>query len=260
MKAVVDAKIWQSLCMILAKMKEKVKFKFAKPGLEIRTLDSSHTVLLDWLLPKEVFEQYETAPEIVLDVQEAKRYLRSIGSKDKVVISADLESESKLQLGVRGRHGFRRFGLAVMSPTEEDADPPKVKSFVADVKAKISVPAFAEAYADAKVVAGDIGDLTLEARSKPERFVIWATEEGTFRSSWYEFTPDISLLEMECTGDKVRAHYGVAQLAIVLLGKAFSNIMLVEYAEDFPARFTYQLAFPGRLQFWVAPRVYKGGK
>jgi len=217
-------------------------------------------------LPKESWESYTPvdAP-ISLSVQEMGRYLKRLKGGDVVVLKGELEKESKLLMGIRGVHGFRRFGLAVMEPEKDEKDPPEVKKFMADVKAKVSAPALDEAIADVEAVVGGTktkgvitGDFVIDARSKPDRLVIWATEEGTFRSSWYEFQPKLGLLEMECSGDKVRARYGVPQIKPVLNGSSLSNIVKIEYAEDFPIRFSYQLAFPGKLEFYIAPRIKVG--
>jgi len=259
LKCVVDAKIWQTISLMLAKMRVEVAFKFREEGLDIRQMDSSRTIMVHLILPKEVWKEYTPLDRpILLDVQEMKKYLRSVKTAESIVLSADLGRESKLMMGVRGKYGFRNFGLAVMEPSEENKDPPVVRKFVSDVKVKVASQALAEAAADAKVVAGDEGFFAIEARSKPERFVVWAMEEGTFRSSWYDFHEDLSLMEMECNADKIRSAYGVPHIEVVLSGRALSNVVLIEYAEDFPAKFTYQLAFPGKLEFVIAPRVFKG--
>lgn len=265
MDCAIKAKIWAAVVNAMAGMREEMCFKFQPKGLDIRQYDHSHTLCIQLSLPKEVWESYTPFDSpVVLNVVEMSRYLKRLKGGDVVVLKGELEKESKLLMGIRGAHGFRRFGLAVMEPDEDTKDPPEIRKFTADVKAKISTPALEEAIADVKTIVSGTGTKTkggitgffaIEARSKPERLVIWATEEGTFRSSWYEFPPNVSLLEVECSGEKVRSVYGVAQVEPVLSGASLSNIVKVEYAEDFPIRFSYQLAFPGRLEFYIAPRV-----
>lgn len=256
MKCVIDAKIWKAVAMTMAMMRDEAAFKFEKDGLDIKQMDVSHTVMIHLRLPVSIWKGYTPVDfPIVLDVQEMKKYLRSLKSAQTITLSAELDSESRLNMGVKGRYGFRRFGLAVMEVEEDNKDPPTPKKFVSDVKAKVAVQALVEAVNDAETVVGDSGRLMFDGRSNPERLVVWAAEEGTFRSSWYEFYANQSLLEMECSGDKVRAGYGVPQMKVILSGAAFSNIVKVEYAEDFPVKFTYQLAFPGELWFMTAPRI-----
>lgn len=258
-KCSIDAKIWKAVATTMAMMKDKAAFKFTPDGLDIKQMDSSHTIMIHLNLPKTLWEEYTPFDEpIVLDVQEMKKYLRSLKTAQTIVLNAELEKESKLSMGVRGAYGFRKYGLAVMQVSEEENDPPTPKKIANDVKAKVASQALAEAVADAVTVSGDEGFFTIEGRSKPERLVVWATEEGTFRSSWYEFATDLSLMELECAAEKIRSTYGVAQMKVVLSGLTFSNIVKIEYGEDFPAKFTYQLAFPGELWFMVAPRVFKG--
>lgn len=256
MKCSIDAKVWKSVALTMAMMKDKAAFKFTDKGLDIKQMDSSHTIMVHMALPRQVWNGYTPVDfPIVLDVQEMKKYLRSLKSAQTITLSAELDKESRLNMGVKGRYGFRRFGLAVMEVEEEEKDPPTPQKFVSDVKAKVATQALLEAVSDAETVVGDSGKFTFDGRNNPERLVLWTTEEGTFRSSWYEFYQDQSLLEMECSGDKVRAGYGVPQMKVALSGAAFSNIVKVEYAEDFPLKLTYQLAFPGTLWFMLAPRV-----
>ena len=260
------AKIWSAVVNAMSGMRDDMAFKFRQDGLDVRQYDVSHTLAIQCVLPKEVWESYSPLKEeIVLSVREMAKYLKRLKGGDVVVLKGELEKESKLLMGIRGVHGYRRFGLPVLAPDEDTKDPAPIKKFVADVKAKVSVPALEEAIADAEsVVAGEkskgatIGFFTIEARSKPERLVIWAAEEGTFRSSWYEFPSKVSLLDMECAGEKVRSMYGISQIKPVLAAAGLSNIVKMEFAEDFPIRFSYQLAFPGTLQFYIAPRV--GGR
>lgn len=262
MECSINAKVWQSVVGILNEMRDEISFKFLPAGLDIRQIDLTHTVGCHMTLPKEIWESYTPVDEpILLSVLEMSRYLKRLKGGDIVVLKGDLEKESTLYLGIRGVHGFRRFGLPVMEVGEDNRDPAEIKKFVSDVKAKVAAPALAEAIADATAVVGGTkkeitsGMFTVEARSKPNRLVIWATEEGTFRSSWYEFPDGQSLLEMECTSEKIRANYGIPQMKPVLNGAGLSNIVKVEYAEDFPIKFTYQLSFKGRLEFYIAPRI-----
>jgi len=259
----IKAKIWSAVVNAMSGMREEMLFKFKPDGLDVRQYDVSHTLCIQLNLPKEVWESYTPFEgDVVLSVREMAKYLKRLKGGDVVVLKGELEKESKLLMGIRGVHGFRRFGLAVLNPDEDTKDPPPIKKFVADVKAKVSVPALEEAIADAEsVVSGEktkgvaTGFFSIEARSKPDRFVIWAAEEGTFRSSWYEFPPRVSLLDMECASEKIISMYGIAQIKPVLFGAGLSNIVKVEYAENFPVRFSYQLAFPGTLEFYIAPRI-----
>jgi proliferating cell nuclear antigen len=247
----------------MAGMGDEMVFKFQPSGLNVRQFDPSHTVCIDLTLPKEVWDSYTPVDNpMLLKVRDISNYLKKLRSEDVVVLKGELEKESKLLMGVRGAYGFRRFGLLVMEPGEDNVDPPAIKMFTSDVKAKVAVPALQEAITDAgsavsstKTKGAVTGFFSIEARSKPERLVVWATEEGSFRSSWYEFQQNLGLLEMECAGEKIRSTYGLAQVKCVLSLPSLSNIIKVEYAEDFPIKFSYQLAFPGKLEFYLAPRV-----
>lgn len=262
MKCVIDAKLWQSVVGCLKDIREDIAFKFQPNGLNIRQFDHTHTLVIDLMIPTGCWDEYTPVDfPMVLCVKDMSEYLKRLRAGDKVVLSGDLEKESKILMGIRSHYGFRRFGLTVMEVGEEEKDPPMIKKFMGDVKAKVATKALAEAMADAEgVVAtksrGEVtGHFTIEGRSKPERLIVWSTEEGTLKSSWYEFTQSLGLLEMECSGDKIRGMYGIAQVKAVLLGGALSNIVWLGYADSLPIKFSYQLAFPGHLEYWVAPRV-----
>ena len=258
MKCVIDAKVWKAVSTTMDMVKDDAAFKFTPEGLDIKQMDTSHTIMIHLAIAKQCWREYTPLDSpIVLSAREMKKYLRSLKSAETITLSGDLKNESVLSMGVKGKYGFRKYGLAVMEVSEEEKDPPTPRKFVSDVKAKVSSQALVEAVADATTVSGDEGFFTIDGRSKPERLVVWSAEEGTFKSSWYEFYPDLGLMEMECAAEKIRSIYGVAQMKVVLSGVAFSNIVKIEYAEDFPAKFTYQLAFPGELWFMVAPRVFK---
>lgn len=246
----------------MAQLRDEIAFKFRPDGLDVYQMDPSHVGGVHLNLPLEIWEKYTSIDRpILLNVKDMDTYLKRLKSEDVVVLKGDLSVKPEMLMGIRGTHGFRRFGLAVMEPGDENEDPPLLKGLAFDVKAKISIPAFAEALADAEAVSGTgkeksiLGSFTIEARSKPERLVVWCSEEGTFKSSWYEFLPRVSLIDMECARDKVKSVYGALYMKPVVSANTLSNIMLMEYTEDYPVKFTCQLAFPGVLEFFAAPRI-----
>lgn len=270
MKCTIEAWKWKKILQAAYMMKGEVVFNFEKEGLRIRTFDDTHTMVMEMRMPASVWKEYEPIGEpIKLSVTEMlKRITGKLEPTHLIDLICDLKTSSQFKSDLMSIYGHRIFGVPVLHVLEElDKEPAPVRKFVADVKAKVVASALEQAVIDAGHVTGLAGKRAkakekvggyffMEGRREPDRFVVWVTEPGTFNSSWNEFEEPLSLLELEVGSAKVKSCYGVVQVRdICRAGMPFSDVCLIQFAENLPAKITFQLPFEGVLEFFVAPRI-----
>ena len=238
-----------------------VVLNFKKNGLLIRHTDQQKARLLHLEIPASVWRKYEPCPEPLKIPVFGKRglYKRLTGGKsvNLVTLRANLKESNQLKIDLANPYGHRVMGFPIFDLEEGDEVPDLPDHFkLVEAKIKVFVEAMKNAVEDAKKIG--VISCYLEARRNPDRFVVWSMEKGTFNSTWSEFYEGMSMMGMELDADKVRTSMGVELLRGALTAAApLTDVVLLEFANDFPLKMTFQLPFEGRFEVMLAPYIQR---
>jgi len=255
MKVMAEYWLWNKIVSAAEAMKSEVVFRFNKDGIRIRTLGSIASYMMHLEVPASVFKYYEPLGEpLKLDVRQLKRRLRGdIMDLNIVTAEVDLKRSNQFKMEIATPHGHRVVGTPILAVEESDVEPPEVKKFRGDARVKVFAGAVSDAILDTARVDNHC---FFEARKDPDRFVIWAMEQGSFQSSWSEFEEPLSMMGFEAKAEKVKTGMGLSiGKEIVDAGRLFSDVVTLEFADNFPIKFIFELPFEGKLEFMLAPWI-----
>lgn len=252
--------LFNKIVNALAVIKDEVVLNFTKEGLKVRMMDEPKVILMHMEIPAEAFKSYEPLGELVkISMSYLKKRLRgNIKDVNVAAIEVDLMKSNQFKIDIATPHGHRVVGVPIFADLTEDEKIPipklqKVRK--SDATVKLFMNAISDAAGDAEHVDKACH---FEARSDPDRFVIWAMKAGDFISSWTEFEDGKSMMGLKTDFPKVRTGVPLAYLkAVLVAGSPFSDVARVGFSDDFPVVLDLQLPFEGILKFTIAPWVDK---
>ena len=240
-----DAKEWRYLIQSLATIIDEANFIATEEGLRLRALDPSRIAMVDLLIPREAFEEYEiedSEVKIGVNFDDLDKIIRRGKADERVRFEVE---ENRLKIVFAGR-AERAFSLPLLDIVSEELPSPKV-TFA--VKAKMLSDTLRDVLKDAELVSdtirmiGEESMLKIQAKSdKGEVEAKFTLESG-------------SLLEYEVS-EPSTALYGLSYLTDIV-GKAYrvSDIATIEFATNKPLSLSFNITESGVLRYYLAPRM-----
>lgn len=242
MEFTIEARVFKQCIDAVVNLVDEGQFEFSKTGLHLRTMDPSQIAMIDFTMPKEAFEKFESDELTVgVNLVDFSKILSRARPDDKLTISFE-EAESKFSLEFRGE-GKRTFKMPVLDLGTSSPKEPKI-SFDSTVRIKggylkemlkdaglLSSHVVLSAKDDSFVVEahGDSGDLNIEAKKGP------------------------SVAEIKSSGDS-RAMFPFEYLDDISRACPDDELLEIHLKADAPVKVTYSIN-KSKLAYYLAPRV-----
>jgi len=219
-------------------------FKFGKNGISLTAADRAMVAVIDLLISREAFEEYEVEEEreVGLNMTNFLSLLKRARGSDK--ISLEL-IENRLLLTIY--NGIkRRFTVPLLQLSKEEIPPIEQLEFKASVTLKPEI--LEDAIKDASVITDAV---TFHATK--DYFKISA--EGDVSQTELELREgEEGLLELHVQEDS-KAKYPLDYLEKILKAAKISDEVMIKFAQDYPARIDFKYEGKARISMVLAPRV-----
>jgi len=219
-------------------------FKFGKDGISLTAADRAMVAVIDLLISKDAFEEYEVKEEkeIGLNMTNFLSLLKRARGSDKVTLEL---VENRLTLTIHNGTK-RRFTVPLLQLTREELPPIEQLEFKATVTLKPEV--LEDSIKDASVITDAI---TFHATK--EYFKISA--EGDVSQAELELRQgDEGLVDLQVE-ENSKAKYPLDYLEKILKAAKISDEVTIKFAQDYPMRIDFKYEGKARISMVVAPRV-----
>jgi proliferating cell nuclear antigen len=219
-------------------------FKFGKDGISLTAADRAMVAVIDLLISKGAFEEYEVEEEkeVGLNMTNFLSLLKRARGSDKVSLEL---VENRLILTIFNGTK-RRFTVPLLQLTREEIPPIDQLEFKATVILKPEV--LEDAIKDASVITDAV---TFQATK--EYFKISA--EGDVSQAELELRQgDEGLVDLQVQ-ENSKAKYPLDYLEKILKAAKISDEVTIKFAQDYPMRIDFKYEGKARISMVVAPRV-----
>jgi proliferating cell nuclear antigen len=219
-------------------------FKFGKDGISLTAADRAMVAVIDLLISKDAFEEYEVEEEkeVGLNMTNFLSLLKRARGSDKVSLEL---VENRLILTIFNGTK-RRFTVPLLQLTREEIPPIDQLEFKATVILKPEV--LEDAIKDASVITDAV---TFQATK--EYFKIIA--EGDVSQAELELRQgDEGLVDLQVQ-ENSKAKYPLDYLEKILKAAKISDEVTIKFAQDYPMRIDFKYEGKARISMVVAPRV-----
>jgi proliferating cell nuclear antigen len=219
-------------------------FKFGKDGISLTAADRAMVAVIDLLISKDAFEEYEVEEEkeVGLNMTNFLSLLKRARGSDKVSLEL---VENRLILTIFNGTK-RRFTVPLLQLTREEIPPIDQLEFKATVTLKPEV--LEDAIKDASVITDAV---TFQATK--EYFKISA--EGDVSQAELELRQgDEGLVDLQVQ-ENSKAKYPLDYLEKILKAAKISDEVTIKFAQDYPMRIDFKYEGKARISMVVAPRV-----
>jgi proliferating cell nuclear antigen len=219
-------------------------FKFGKDGISLTAADRAMVAVIDLLISKDAFEEYEVEEEkeVGLNMTNFLSLLKRARGSDKVSLEL---VENRLILTIFNGTK-RRFTVPLLQLTREEIPPIDQLEFKATVTLKPEV--LEDAIKDASVITDAV---TFQATK--EYFKISA--EGDVSQAELELRQgDEGLVDLQVQ-ENSKAKYPLDYLEKILKAAKISDEVTIKFAQDYPMRIDFKYEGKARVSMVVAPRV-----
>ena len=229
---------------IISEIVNEVKFKFDSDKIELTALDPAKISLVNFKLLSSAFVEYDVPEntQLSLSLESLKSVLGRAKPSDTLKIELDKDKNS-LKFQLKGET-TRTFHIALLDLEEEEKKIPDL-SF----PLKINMPSsnLNDAIEDISVIADAVAFV-----AHKDKLIMEA--ESSVNSAKVEIPSGENTL-INLTGDSVKSRYGVEYLKKFLKASKLSEVVSVEFGQDYPLKLVYKIQDRLELSFIMAPRV-----
>ncbi len=229
---------------IISDIVNEVKFKFDSDKIELIALDPAKISLVNFKLLSSAFVEYEVPEhlELSLSLDSLKSVLNRAKTSDTIKIELDKEKNS-LKIQLKG-DTTRTFHISLLELEEEEKKIPDL-----NFPLKIEMPALNlnDAVEDISIISDAVALIVHK-----DKLILEA--ESSVNSAKVEI-PNSDSMIINLTGDSVKSRYGVEYLKKFMKASKFSEIVSLEFGQDYPIKLSYKIKDKLELSFIMAPRV-----
>jgi len=238
-----DARIWRYMVASIEKIIDEGVFVATPEGLSLRAMDTSRVVMVDLFYPASSFIDYnvEGEKEFGVSFSVLTKILRRARKEDELV----LEVEGNRVIVKLKSRGERVFRIPQILLTYEKLPEPKIQF---TVKARMLGSTFRDVMKDIELISESV---TLRATEN----VLYLTGRSDIASVEAELSPERgSLIELTVDSND-KATYSIEYFTQMSSAAQAADGVVIQYAEDAPARVDFEYLGGGRLTFYVSPRI-----
>jgi len=228
----------------LAVLLDEPTLTFSAEGVAVCEMDPLRVAMVDFFLSQEAFESYGVthAVKISLNLGEFKKIIGRAGKEDKIVL--DFQPDSKAKVEIKGDY-FRSFNMPTLQATEEDVPVPKVHP---TAKAIVTKEGLSNIIEDAKLASDHI-HVTIEE----DKVNVIAPSD--FIDADIDLKVGDQVLLNTEVEEQAKACFSLSYLSDILSAVKSPEIATLHLSTDMPLRLEFSLDYPGKLEYWLAPRI-----
>jgi len=239
-----DGKVLRDILSAAYVIVDEATFQLTSDGLRLRSLDPSRVAMIDLVLPKQAFDEYEcTEPtKLCVSLEQLLKLLKRVGKNEAVELAL---REEKLAVMITGKY-VRSFTIPTLQPAEEE--PPAINpQFTA--KAVVVSDGLRQAIEDAELTGG-----LATFRANGEKLTLRTT--GELSSAEIEFGKGSDMLISLETAQPAEATFSLELLTgMIRAASTVAATATLELATNMPLKAVFQQANGAGLTFFLAPRI-----
>src|SRR5208337_3192250 len=164
---VADSKFLREMVTAISILVDEATFKIEPDGLKLRAMDPSRVAMIDFELPKTIFEEYVCSEpiKICMKISELLKLLKRAGRDEAVELFLD-DKTGRLLITITGKYS-RNFTMPTLEASEEEVPTPKITF---NVKAKTTTQGLSQAIEDAQLVSDHV-----RIEAEPEKLTLSAS-------------------------------------------------------------------------------------
>ena len=230
--------------LIISELVNEANLKILKDRIELVAMDPANVSMVIFNLLSSAFAEYDIKSERVIGINlvNLTQILKRVKPTEILTLELD-EERNRMHVILKGTT-TKKFELSLLDIDEREQKIPNLKF---NAKIETNTLMFNDAIEDMDI----IGD-SLSLTAITNNFLI--ESEGTISKGKVEITSDDETTIQ--VGDKgVTSRYSIEYLKKIIKGSKLTNIVSLEFGQDYPLRTEYKVVDKLSLQFILAPRT-----
>jgi proliferating cell nuclear antigen len=221
---------------VISELVTEVRIKFNESGLSITAMDPANVSMVQFLLPKNSFSQFESGDEVLgINLDNLKRILRRSGPGSSLIME---KKDNLLNIQIQDRIK-RNFNLSLIDVESEEKEMPELEF---SSRVELNSSDFIDLIEDCIVVADACSFMIQDGK--------FIAEASGLNSAMSEFSGD----EAKIDAENCKSRYSLEYLQKFIKGAKLSEKTILRFANDHPLKIDFKNDFM-ELSFLLAPRV-----
>jgi proliferating cell nuclear antigen len=239
-----EPKFFKESISIISELVLEARFSISKNGITLIAMDPANVAMVVFKLLPTMFSEFTLKDpiDIALNLNNLKQVIKRIGPGD--TLSLEMQDTARLKITIAGKT-IRRFSLPIIAFEEKEQKTPPLQFPTTIV---MPVELFASAVEDCSIVADS---LVLTADSK--RFLVSAI--GDLNNAEIEIGKDNQVQIQSDGAQPVKSRYSIEYLKKMIGGSKVSDVVRIQFNNDYPLKLEYVATDKVQLSFILAPRV-----
>ncbi len=239
-----EPKLFRTGIEALSKLITDAQFIISpEEGMKLIAMDPSNIAMVIWKILPSAFSEFDVPEEtkIGVNMSQINPIVKRIKARD--VVTFEIE-ENIMKIIITG--AFKRtFTIPLLELGEREYPEPELEF---KVKAEIDADVIAETVKDAKIIAD-----ALKITAEEDKITMLA--EGELSKAIIELTRESPALVSLEVQEPSKASYSIDYLEKIVRTSKVSDILTLQFATDYPARFDFKALERMELTFILAPRL-----
>ncbi len=238
-----DARLWRYIIDATSALIDEGTLEATPEGVKMRAMDPSHVAMIDFDLPKAVFEEYSCDSETKMGINlgELSKVIKRAKALDALELELD-EEKNKLKVRFKGA-ATRTFSLGLLDLSEEELPTPSIE-FNAEVGLEAEI--LKDAIKDAEVVSDHINisadekSLIIDASGDTGDLEVVVPKESCRETSIKE---------------ESKSMYSINYLVEMMKAIPAADPVQIQFSTDMPIQIDFKIPGGGRITYFLAPRI-----
>lgn len=224
---------------------DEAEIQIKEKGIEIISADRAVVVVVDFMLSRDVFLEYnlDADQRIGVNMQNLLQILKRAAPNDTMRIELD---GRKLNITFESSSSTRHFVLPLIDISSSESPPLDKLEFSTFLK--INSDVLSSGVDDAELITDSV---VLTVR----RDMLMMKSESDISMAQLELPSGTESLKIIDMGEPVRARYSLDYLKKIIKARKLANEASISMATDYPMKIEFDLPGKMRLGFVLAPRI-----
>lgn len=242
------AEMWKSISSAIMTIVDEAHFEATKDGLQFRSMDPSHIVLIDISCPAAAFEKYECPSPIRFGfrVDDFAKVIKRAGSNDSVELGLQ---DSMLNIKTSGGY-IRNYNLKLIESSSGSNTPLPKLGF--DSKLVMAPSILERILNDIEVVANKI---TIETTENRQVLCSTKGDSGEAMVTLDDKSGIENLNEISINKPSKATYSSEFMAKLVKAVGVSAEKVIAEFTSKMPLKLTFALPNAVKIEFFMAPRV-----